>query len=63
MLAGAALLAVLDGVIVSASPDLARAIIALILTLVVGGFIVGVWRSNSKLEREGKLSGGGAPSK
>lgn len=51
MLAGAVLLAVLDGSILSASPDLVRAVIALVVTVVVGGFIVAVWRSNSKMEK------------
>jgi len=52
MLAGVALLAVLDGTILSANPDLTRAVIALVATVVVGGFIVAVWRSNSRLEKE-----------
>ena len=51
MLAGVALLAVLDGTIVSATPDLVREVVALGITIVVGGFIVAVWRSNSKLEK------------
>jgi len=51
MLAGAGLLAVLDGTILSASPDLTRAVLALAITVVVGGFIVAVWRSNSRIER------------
>lgn len=59
MLAGAALLAVLDGTIVSASPDLARGLIALIVTLIVGGFIVAVWRSNSRLEKAAEGPGKG----
>ena len=51
MLFGAALLAVLDGTIVSATPNLTREVLALAVTLVVGGFIVSVWISNSKLEK------------
>jgi len=51
MVFGTALLAVLDGTILSATPDLARVLIALVVTLVVGGFIVGVWISNSKMEK------------
>jgi len=51
MLFGAALLAVLDGTIVSATPNLTREVLALAVTLVVGGFIVSVWLSNSKLEK------------
>ena len=52
MLAGVALLAVLDGTILSVTPDLAREVFALAITVVVGAFIVAVWRSNSKLEKE-----------
>ena len=51
MLAGAALLAVLDGTILSPGPSLVRDAIALGLTILVGGFIVVVWRSNSKIEK------------
>ena len=51
MLAGVGLLAVLDGTIISATPNLTRAVIALAVTVVVGGFIVAVWRSNSRLEK------------
>jgi hypothetical protein len=60
MVFGAALLAVLDGTILSATPDLARVLIALVVTLVVGGFIVGVWVSNVKME---KAAAAGAPAK
>lgn len=59
MLAGVALLAVLDGTILSVTPDLAREVVALAVTLVVGGFIVAVWRSNSRLEK----AAGDRPSK
>ena len=51
MLAGVALLAILDGTILSATPDLVREVFALAVTVVVGGFIAAVWRSNSKLEK------------
>jgi len=51
MLAGVALLAVLDGTILSTTPDLVREVFALIVTVVVGGFIAAVWRSNSRLEK------------
>ncbi len=51
MLAGVGLLAVLDGTIISATPDLTRAAFALAVTVVVGGFILAVWRSNSRLEK------------
>jgi hypothetical protein len=51
MLFGAGLLAVLDGTILSATPNLTREVFALAVTLVVGGFILAVWRSNSRLEK------------
>jgi hypothetical protein len=51
MLAGVALLAVLDGTILSVTPDLVREAFALVVTVLVGGFIVAVWRSNSRLEK------------
>ncbi len=56
MLAAAALLVLLDGSILSFSPDLARALLALAVTLVVGGFIAAVWRSNSKMEKAAERS-------
>jgi hypothetical protein len=55
MLAGVALLAVLDATILSATPDLVREVFALAVTVVVGGFIAAVWRSNSKLEKTGAV--------
>jgi hypothetical protein len=51
MLFGVGLLAVLDGTILSATPNLTREVFALAVTLVVGGFILAVWRSNTKLEK------------
>jgi len=51
MLAAAGLLFLLDLGIISATPDLARGLFALALTLVVGGFILAVWRSNSRMEK------------
>lgn len=51
MLAGVGLLAVLDGTILSATPNLARAAFAVAVTVVVGGFIIVVWRSNSRIEK------------
>jgi len=53
MLAAAGLLFLLDLGIISATPDLARELFALALTLVVGGFILAVWRSNSRMEKAG----------
>ncbi|MDG7006505.1 MAG: hypothetical protein JRM86_06170 [Nitrososphaerota archaeon] len=52
MLAGVVLLAILDGTILSASHDLARAVIALAITVLVGAFVAWTWVSNSRLERE-----------
>ena len=51
MLAGLALLAVLDATIVSATPNLTRLVLAGVVTVVVVGFIAAVWRSNSRLEK------------
>jgi len=51
MLASLALLAVLDGTILSVTPNLVREVFALGITVVVGGFIASVWRSNSRLEK------------
>jgi hypothetical protein len=51
MLAGLALLVVLDGTIILPGPDLVRGILALVVTVVVGGFILAVWLSNSKIEK------------
>jgi len=51
MLAGVALLAVLDGTILSVNLNVVREVFALGITVVVGGFIVAVWRSNSRLEK------------
>lgn len=51
MLAGVALLAILDASIVSATPNLTRLVLALVVTVVVVGFIAAVWRSNSRLEK------------
>lgn len=59
MLAGVALLAVLDGTILSVNINLVREAFALGITVVVGGFIAAVWRSNSKLEK----AAAGRPSK
>ena len=46
------MLALLDATIISATPNLGRVLLALVVTALVGGFIVAVWRSNSKMERE-----------
>jgi len=60
MLASAGLLIVLDGVILSTSPNLVREAFALVVTLVVGGFIIATWMANSKLEsKEAGASGQG----
>jgi hypothetical protein len=59
MLAAAALLAILDGTIVSANPNLTKEAIVLVLTLLVGGFIVSVWRSNSRMEKRASQKGTG----
>jgi hypothetical protein len=51
MVAAAAFLAILDAVIISASPSTTRIAFALVVSLVVGYAIFSIWRSNSKLER------------
>jgi hypothetical protein len=51
MVAAFAFLAILDAVIVSATPNLTRIAFALVVSLVVGYAIINIWRSNSKLER------------
>ena len=53
MLTGAAFLVLLDGIILSPGLSTVREVIALALTLFVGGFIVAVWISNTKLEKAG----------
>lgn len=59
MAAGAALLVVLDGIILSATPDLVRGLFALGVTVVFGGFIAWVWVSNSRMERAAAQAEGG----
>ena len=51
MVAAFAFLAILDAVIVSATPSMTRIAFALVVSLVVGYAILSIWRSNSKLER------------
>jgi hypothetical protein len=51
MLTGAAFLGLLDAIIISPGPDPIRDAIALALTLLVGGFIVWVWVTNTRIER------------
>jgi len=60
MIGSAGLLAVLDGAILSASPNLTRSAFALLVTVLVGGAIVAIWRSNSKLEKSASESDKGA---
>jgi hypothetical protein len=51
MVAAFAFLAILDAVIVSATPSTTRIAFALVVSLVVGYAILSIWRSNSKLEK------------
>jgi hypothetical protein len=51
MAGAAALLAILDAVIISTSPNLTRVGFALVVTLIVGYIIIMIWRSNSRLEK------------
>jgi hypothetical protein len=55
MLAGVALLAILDASILSGAPGLERSALALLVTVLVGGFIVAVWRSNARMEKAAQL--------
>ena len=52
MVTAVLLLAVLDYIIVSPSPNPTRIVFALIVTLAVLGFVAETWRRNKKLERE-----------
>ena len=63
MLTGLALMVVLDAIIISPGPNLARAILALVVTVVVGGFVLATWLSNSRMEREAAQKGGNGEGK
>jgi hypothetical protein len=63
MLTGLALMVVLDAIIISPGPNLAREILALVVTMVVGGFVLSTWLTNSRMEREGALKGGNGEGK
>jgi hypothetical protein len=74
MVAAAVFLALLDAVIISATPDSTRIAFALVVTVVVGFVIMKIWRSNTRIERTaadmkqgppagGKPSAGGGPGK
>jgi hypothetical protein len=51
MLTGAAFLVLLDAIILAPGPDTVREVIALALTLFVGGFVVWVWVTNTRIEK------------
>jgi hypothetical protein len=63
MLAGLALMVVLDAIIISPGPNLARGILALVVTVVVGGFVLATWLTNSRMEREAAQKGGNGEGK
>ena len=63
MLAGLALMVVLDAIIISPGPNLAREVLALVITVVVGGFVLATWMSNSRMEREAAQKGGDGEAK
>ena len=63
MVAAAAFLVILDAVIVSAAPNLTRIAFALVVSLVVGYAILGIWRSNSKLDKASSDKEKGPPGK
>jgi hypothetical protein len=63
-MAGAAvLLAILDAVIISGTPNTTRIVFALVVTVVVGYAILMIWRSNTRLEKTaaGLEKGGSKP--
>lgn len=53
MVAAAGFLVLLDAVIVSAAPSPTRIAFALVVTLLVGGAIIKIWRSNTRIEKAG----------
>lgn len=65
MAASAVLLAIIDAVIISATPTTTRIVFALVVTIVVGYVILTIWRSNKKLEKKAAEvangPGGGKP--
>ncbi len=66
MVAAVVFLAILDVVILSATPNTTRIVFALVVTIVVGYAILRIWRSNIKLEKtaadlERSPSGGSRP--
>jgi hypothetical protein len=63
MVAAFAFLAILDAVIVSATPSTTRIAFALVVSLVVGYAILNIWRSNSKLEKASSDKEKGPPGK
>jgi hypothetical protein len=52
MLTAFGLLVILDAIILSASPDMTRITIAIIVTLIVVIFVAVTWRRNSGLEKK-----------
>ena len=63
MLASLALMVVLDAIIISPGPNLAREALALVVTVLVGGFVLATWLSNSKMEKSAALKGGNGEGK
>ncbi len=51
MIASIAFLAILDAVIISATPDITRVAFAILVTLVVGFTIAKIWQSNVEFEK------------
>ncbi len=61
MLASIALVLVLDGAILSPGANTTRGVLALIVTLIVLGFIAATWRANTRLEKQTADAGAAAP--
>ncbi len=55
MVAAAAFLAILDAVILSATPDATRIAFAVVVTFLAGGAILMIWRSNTRLEKSAEM--------
>jgi ABC-type anion transport system duplicated permease subunit len=56
MLTAFLFLVVLDAIILSASPDLTRIVIAILVTLAVSLFVAVIWHRNSRLEKKSGTS-------
>jgi hypothetical protein len=51
MIAAVVFLAILDAIIISATPNMTRIGFAILVTIVVGFMVAKIWRSNTEFER------------